>query len=180
MGPGIFTRYSKQVLGGSAALLLLIAALGLYYQFRSPVGGASPYETVNDIYEWEYMTFAAEQEVYPAETETICLRFRNDAPDGVVALAAYRVHMGAYALEILQDGQWHSVRAQTEKPSWGTEPSGILKTDIVQWGGGELVLYCPVAKDYPAPLAAGHYRIVVPNCDHLNSVKHLAAEFCVE
>ena len=60
MGPGILTRYSKQVLGGILAVFAIMAAVLLYFRFRSPVGGVSPHEMVNDLYEWEYMTFTAE------------------------------------------------------------------------------------------------------------------------
>ena len=89
MGPGIFTKYSKQVISGILAAFLLFGAVVLYYRFRSPVRGRSPYETVNDMYEWEYMTFTAEQERYSPDVEKIRLTFRNDAPDGVSLLATW-------------------------------------------------------------------------------------------
>lgn len=174
MGPGILTRYAKQVIGGILALFAVIAAVLLYYQFRSPVGGVSPYEAVNDLYEWEYMTFAAEQEIYPPDVETIRLYFRNDAPDGVVCLSATGYSF-AYELEVWKDGSWHQMRPHGECPRWEG------KTDIVNWNGGEAELSCDVAQDYPAPLRPGHYRIVLPECEHLHSrVTALAAEFEVE
>lgn len=171
MGPGIFTKYSKQVIGGLLALFAVIAAVALYCRFRGPIGGVSPYETVNDIYEWEYMTFAPEQKVYPADAETVRLYFRNDAPDGVVCLSASGPSF-AYELEIWHNGAWHQMRAYTKQPRWDG------KTDIVNWDGGEMVLSCPVGRDYPSPLQAGRYRIVLPECEHLHSaVTALAAEF---
>ena len=52
------------------------------------------------------------------------------------------------------------------------------KTDIANWGGGEVTLTCPVGRDYPSPLQAGRYRIVLPSCEHLkNPIVPLAAEF---
>lgn len=42
MGPGIFTRYAKQAIGGIIAVFLLVAGLALYLQLRGPVGGLSP------------------------------------------------------------------------------------------------------------------------------------------
>ena len=47
MGPGILTRYSKQVLGGLLAVFAIIAAVLLYFRLRSPVCGVSPYEYIN-------------------------------------------------------------------------------------------------------------------------------------
>ena len=171
MGPGIFTKYSKQVIGGMLALLALMAAVLLYYRFRSPVGGESPYGAVNQMFECEYMTFAAEQETYPADVENIRLMFRNDAPDGVVVLSAAGTHFG-YELEILQDGRWHQMRPRSKVCRWEGN------TDIVNWNGGEVTLTCPVGKDYPSPLQSGRYRIILPQCEHLHSrIIPLAAEF---
>ena len=48
MGPGILTRYSKQVLGSLLTLFVLVAAVLLYLRFRSPVGGESPYDDIFD------------------------------------------------------------------------------------------------------------------------------------
>lgn len=177
MGPGILVRYSRQVLGGLLAVFAVAAAL-LSAWFRSPIGGVSPYETVNDLYEWEDMTFAAEQERYPADVETIRLYFRNDAPDGVVCLSTRTVF--AYELEFLKDGVWHSVRAKVEQPRWwsGSDTGGSPGTDVVQWGGGEMALSSGIARDYPVPLSAGRYRIVIPDCEHMQpALADLAVEF---
>lgn len=172
MGPGIFTRYSKQVIGVLLAILALLTVVILYYRLRSPVGGKSPYETVNDLYEWEYMTFESEQAVYPADTDVVRLRFRNDAPDGVVALAAGSSPSFGYELEIWDSGTWRQMRSHREVCRWDG------RTDIVKWNGGEELLSCPVGRDYPAPLAAGRYRIVLPNCQHIHRAEvPLAAEF---
>lgn len=172
MGPGIFTKYSKQVIGGILAAFLLFGAVVLYYRFRSPVGGRSPYETVNDMYEWEYMTFTAEQERYSPDVEKIRLTFRNDAPDGVVVLSAAGSSHFGYELEFLKNGSWHQMRSHSKVCRWEG------KTDIVNWNGGEVMLTCPVGKDYPSPLPVGQYRIVLPECEHLKrSHSALAVEF---
>ena len=89
MGPGIFTKYSKRVLGGVLALLALTAAAGLYIRFRSPVGGVSPYETVNDLCGQERISLTVQQNVYPADVETVQLTIRNDAEDTVVGPTPY-------------------------------------------------------------------------------------------
>ena len=171
MGPGIFTKYSKQVIGGILAVFVLFGGVALWYRFRSPVGGKSPYETVNDLYEWEYMTFESVQETYSADTEYVELYFRNDAPDGVVVLSAAGTHFG-YELEILRDGCWRQMRSHGKVCRWEG------KTDIVNWKGGEVTLICPVGRDYPSPLPLGRYRIVLPQCEHLHgSMVPLATEF---
>ncbi len=177
MGPGILTRYSKQVLGGILAVFAVIAAALLYFRFRGPVGGVSPYETVNDLYEWEYMTFTAEQDEYPTNVDTILLYFRNDAPDGVVWLSSGASF--AYELEFLKDGVWHSMRSIVERPRWSDNDTGDPPgTDIVKWDGGELTLYCKIAQDYPTPLRPGRYRVVIPECAHISRTgSALAAEF---
>ena len=108
MGAGIFIRYSKQVMGGALALLALLAAAGLYIHFRSPVGGVSPYETVNNLYGQEWISLTAQQDVYPADVETVQLTIRNDAEDTVVGPAPYCPD--DWLLEIRVDGVWHSVR----------------------------------------------------------------------
>jgi len=172
MGPGIFTKYSKQVIGGILAAFLLFGTVVLYYRFRSPVGGRSPYETVNDMYEWEYMTFESRQDAYPADTEYVELYFRNDAPDGVVVLSAGGSPSFGYELEVWSDGDWHQMRSRYQVCRWEG------RTDIVNWNGGEQILACPVGRDYPTPLAAGRYRIVLPNCEHVHRAEvPLAAEF---
>ena len=171
MGIGIFTTHWRKVLGGCAAVLVLSLAVVLYFEFRSPIGGVSPHEQVNDIYEWEYMTFCAEKEIYPASVEKVQLYFRNDAPDGVVCLASVGTSF-AYELEIWQNGQWRQMRPEREHPRWDG------KTDIVNWAGGELYFSCPVAQDYGSPLPVGEYRIVIPECEHLHRVHSaVAVEF---
>ena len=171
MGPGIFTTHWRKVLGGCLALLAVILAAVLYYELRGPIGGVSPHKTVNDLYEWEFMTFEPSQETYPADIERIELYFRNDAPDGVVWLASVGPSF-AYELEILQNGQWHQMRPKRETPRWDG------KTDIVNWAGGEAILSCPVAQDYESPLPAGEYRIVIPECEHMKRARTaLAVEF---
>lgn len=179
MGPGIRIQYARRVLCAIVALLALAAAAGLYLRFRSPVGGMSPHETVNTLYEWEYMTFAAGRESYPGDVEEVCLYFKNDAPNGGVWLSSQSFF--AYELEILENGVWHSMRPGTERPKWSDNAAGGAPgTDIVDWNGGELTLYCRIARDYPVPLQPGRYRIVLPDCQHLESTADLAAEFEVE
>ena len=176
MGPGILTRYSKQVLGGILAVFAIMAAVLLYFRFRSPVGGVSPHEMVNDLYEWEYMTFTAEQEVYSTDVNTILLYFRNDAPDGVVWLSS-RQSSFAYELEYWKDGAWHRMRPVVKSPQW-SDTGGTPKTDIVNWNGGEIRLHCDIAHDYPTPLRAGRYRIVIPDCEHMKgALADLTVEF---
>ena len=171
MGPGIFTKHSKEVLSTFLVIFFIIAGVVTVLENRSPVGGKSPYETVNDLYEWEYMMFVPEHEVYPADTETVRFYFRNDAPDGVVVLSAQGPHFG-YELEIWEDGVWHQMRTHKKIVRWDG------KTDIVNWDGGEVLITCPVGRDYPSPLQPGLYRVVLPFCEHLkNPIVPLAAEF---
>lgn len=84
MGPGIFTRHSKLVFGSILAIFALITAVQLYYQFRSPVGGVSPYETVNDLFEQDLLSFTIERDTYPTDVKVIQITLRNDADDIVV------------------------------------------------------------------------------------------------
>lgn len=171
MGTGIFTTHWRKVLGGCMVLLVLLLAGVLYYELRSHVGGVSPHEQVNDLYEWEYMTFCAEEECYSSSVEKISLYFRNDAPDGVVCLSSVGP-IFSYELEIRQNGEWHRMRPKREYPRWDG------KTDIINWAGGELYFSCPVAQDYGSPLPVGEYRIVIPECEHLHRAHSaLAAEF---
>lgn len=171
MGTGIFTRYSRQVLGTCVLILLLAAAAQMYMHLRGPAAGLSPYETVNDLPDWENMTFAAVEAVWPADTEAVELTFRNDAADGAVWLCESGPVFG-YVLEVRQEDGWHSLRSAAETPRWDGE------TDIVDWGGGEVTLSCPVGRDYPSPLKPGQYRVVLPGCTRLGGpAKALAAEF---
>jgi len=172
MGPGIFTKYSKEVLSTILVIFFIVAGVVTILENRSPVGRKSPYDTVNDLYEWEYMTFESTQETYPADTEYVELYFRNDAPDGVVVLSAGSSPSFGYELEMWHHGKWHQVRTYHEVCRWEG------RTDIVKWNGGEQMLACPVGRDYPSPLAAGRYRIVLPCCEHMHRAEvPLAAEF---
>ena len=182
MGAGIFIRYSKQVMGGALALLALLAAAGLYIHFRSPVGGVSPYETVNNLYGQERISLTAQQDVYPADVETVQLMIRNDAEDTVVGPAPYCPD--EWLLETRVDGVWHSVRRSPftvekhvkwefppEEYGPNSGPSGVVK-----WGGGEQRYLCRIAAYYQTPLQPGRYRIVFPQMEHQN-VAALAVEF---
>ena len=163
---------TKKVLALCGVLALSLLAVLLYFRLRGFVGGVSPYGTVNDLYEWEVMTFTAEREVYPTDVDTVRLYFQNDASDGVVCLSAGGRTFW-YELELWQDDAWHQLRANVKDyPRWKGE------TDIVSWSGGEVVLSCDLAEDYPASLRPGRYRIVLPECEHLHSrVSALAVEF---
>ena len=175
MGPGILTRYSKQVLGSFLVVFAILAAVMLYFRFRGSIGGVSPHETVNDLYEWEHMTFEAEMDEYPADVDTIRLYFRNDAPDGVVWLSSKSSF--AYELEYRKDGVWHQMRPVVDHPRW-SNTDGIPTNDIVNGNGGEITLRCGISQDYPTPLQAGRYRIVIPGCEHIqHTPAALAAEF---
>ena len=40
------------------------------------------------------------------------------------------------------------------------------------------MLHCDIAHDYPTPLRAGRYRIVIPDCEHMKrALADLAVEF---
>ena len=43
MGPGILTRYSKQVLGGILAVFAIMATVLLYFRFRSSAARLAVY-----------------------------------------------------------------------------------------------------------------------------------------
>ena len=70
MGLGIFTKYSKQVIGGLVAFFLLLAAIPCYYWFRDPIGGVSPYTEVNDFFEQEKISFAVAEKVHSTDVKT--------------------------------------------------------------------------------------------------------------
>lgn len=169
------TRYFDEVCqAGAGRLCVVIAAVQVYLHLRGPVAGPPPYETVNDLPNWGAMTFTAERETYPADAEKVVLTFRNDGEDGVVWLSENGPSFG-YVLEILQADGWHTLRSRREQPRWDGQ------TDIVDWNGGEVTLSCPVGTDYPSPLTAGRYRIVLPGCTYLGGPSHaLAAEFEVQ
>lgn len=162
MGPGILIRYSKQVLGVAAVLLVVGAAILCFFQFRGPVGGASPYEVVNQL---EDCTLTTEQERYPADVKEIHLLCRNDAAEGELTLP----EGAAYVLEVKEDGTWHTLRSETKEPHWIGE-GGVVA------GGSEVTLTCQMS-DYQSPLESGSYRIVLPDCSAAGSAGNLAAEF---
>lgn len=182
MGPGILTRYSKQVLGTAVVLLLIFAETVLYFQFRSPVGDVSPYETVNDFFEQEKIHFTIQQPVYSADVEMIRVTLRNDTEDTVVAPNPGQ--QTEWLLEIYSNGAWHTMRTIKQDPiRWefpeeeygpNSGPSGV-----VTWNGGEQTYLCNLARYYKLPLEAGRYRIVFPEMEH-RDIANLAVEFEVE
>ena len=110
MGPGIFTKYSRQVLGGLLALFALVAAVLLYLRFRSPVGGESPYDDIFDQGKYG-VEMTADEVMYTGQTAPVD-RARNGSPVGVgagntgercVALHAYAGE--AYCLGLSRGGQ---------------------------------------------------------------------------
>ena len=182
MGPGILTRYSKQVFGTAVALLAIAVAIILYVHLRGPVGGVSPYEEVNDLYEQERISFTVEHETYPADVEVIQVTIRNDAEDTVVAPSLYQ--KDEWLLEMLAGGVWHTMRISpnvvkqiikwkfpAEEYGPNSSPSGIVK-----WNGGEQRYLCNITEYYKSPLEAGTYRIVFPEMEHVNT-SALAVEF---
>ena len=182
MGPGILTRYSKQVLGGILAVFAIMAAAGLYFRFRGPVGGVSPYEMVNDLFEQELISFTIEHDTYPADVEVVQVTLRNDAEDTVVGPALYC--LDEWLLEKQVDGVWHRMRLSpltTEKyVKWDFPPEeygpNSGPSGIVNWNGGEQRYLCSIVKYYKTPLEAGTYRIVFPQMEHRNTAA-LAVEF---
>lgn len=162
------------------AVLACTVVMGLYFWLRGPVGGESPYKTVNDLYEWEYMTFTADEAVYPADAKTITLYFRNGAPDGVVQLSQQPPFQ--WYLERQADGTWYSMRSRIELPQWRFREEDCTPTStpsgVVPWDGGEFTWYCDIDDYYATPLEEGTYRIVIPNCTHWDQAEHaLAVEF---
>ncbi len=182
MGPGILTRYSKQVFGGLLAVLLVAAAGMLYVRFRGPVGGVSPYGTVNDLFDQESISFTIEHDTYPADVETVQVTIRNDAEDTVVGPAPYCPD--EWLLEKQVDGVWHRMRLSPltakQHVKWEFPPEeygpNSGPSGIVNWNGGEQRYLCGIAKYYKTPLEAGTYRIVFPQMEHVNTGA-LAAEF---
>ena len=130
MGPGIFTKYAKPVIGGLAAVLLCIAALALYYQLRGPVGGVSPYETVNDLYEQELLSMTTDRESYPEDVSSITVTLRNDASDYI--LIQDEPHTDEWVLEREVEGVWRSLRTKN-----GETVRYIGFSGGVDWNGGE-------------------------------------------
>jgi hypothetical protein len=185
MGPGIFTKYSKQVIGGILVCFLLIAAVGLYFWFRGPIGRETLYTEVNDFFDHDLISFTIEQEIYPIDVEVIQVTIRNDTEDTVVAPALYCPD--EWLLETRVDGAWHSMRLRPDisekhlKWEFPAEEYGANSgpSGIVDWNGGEQRYLCNIARYYRIPLEPGLYRIVFPNMEHRN-VAALAVEFRVE
>lgn len=185
MGPGIFTKYSKQVIGGLIACFVLLVAIPFSFRFRGPIDGVSPYTEVNDFFEQEKISFAVVKEVYSADAAVVEVVLRNDTSNTVVAPAPGCLN--EWLLETRVDGAWHSMRLSpdcTEKyvrweypqeeygPNSG--PSGV-----VGWNGGEQRYLCNIEKYYGTPQEPGLYRIVFPEMEHRDEAA-LAAEFYFE
>lgn len=165
MGPGIFTKYSKQVIGGIIAFFLLLAAVPLYLQFRGPVGKVSPYEEINA---WgdEQVSISTERSVYGLQEEVVQVTIRNDSESGLVIPANYRPK--EWVLETKIDGVWHTMRTTEKYIRWdfpsedktpNSGPSGIVKC------GEEQRFLCWLGEAYRLPLDAGTYRIVFPDME---------------
>ena len=170
------------MLGGVLAVFAIIAAVLLYFRFRSSMGGVSPYEAVNDLFEQELISFTIERDTYPADVETIQVTICNDAEDTVVGPALYC--LDEWLLEKQVGGVWHKMRLSpltTEKHvKWDFPPEeygpNSGPSGIVNWNGGEQRYLCSIAKYYKTPLEAGTYRIVFPEMEHRN-IAALAVEF---
>lgn len=172
MGPGISTRYSKQVIGGCIVLLLSVVVCALYFQLRGNVGGVSPYATVNDLYQQEMLSITLDKASYPVDVREVILTLRNDASDYI--LIQDEPHTDNWVLERKVDGVWHSLRTKNGATvRWFGFDGGV------GWNGGEETYLCDISDYYQTPLEAGTYRIVLPNMMHMTH-GHLAAEFTVE
>ena len=172
MGPGIFTKYSRQVIGGLLAVFVFIAALAVYYHLRGNVRGISPYETVNDLYEQELLSMTTDRESYPAEVSAVEVTLRNGASDYILIQDA--PHTDEWVLEREVEGVWRSLRTKgNETIRWFGFNGGVY------WGGEEETYVCDISRNYKPPLEGGTYRIVFPNMMHQTS-GHLAVEFTVE
>ena len=172
MGPGIFTKYSKQVIGGLIVVFVSFAVCALYFQLRGNAAGVSPYETVNDLYEQELLSITLDKTCYPADVREIPLTLRNDAPDYI--LIQDEPHTDNWVLERKADGAWHSLHTKNgETVRWFGFNGGVY------WNGGEETYLCDISDYYQTPLEAGTYRIVLPNMMHMTR-GHMAVEFTVE
>ena len=185
MGPGIFTRYSKQVIGGILTVFAAFAAVTLYFRLRGPVGGVSPYTEVNDFFEQERISFTIEQEVYSTDVVTVQVTLRNDTDDTVVAPAPGC--RDEWLLETRVDGAWHRMRLSPGCPEnrvkWDFPPEeygpNSGPSGIVKWNGGEQRYLCNIKKYYGTPQEPGLYRIVFPEMEHRDEAA-LAVEFRIE
>ena len=119
MGPGILTRYSKQVLSGFLAFFVLVAAVLLYLRFRSPVGGTSPYEPVF-AHEAHGIEIVADEVMYTGQTAPVQVTVRNTSEWGWLEPEPYRPL--EWVLEIQVNGCWHSVRTTEKHIRWDWFP----------------------------------------------------------
>ena len=172
MGPGIFTKYSRPVIGVLAALLFCAAALALYFHLRGDLAGPSPYAAVNDLYQQELLSITLDRAVYPADVTEIGLTLRNDAPDYI--LIQGEPHTDNWVLERQVEGQWRSLRTRKgQTVRWFGFGGGVY------WNGGEETYLCHISEYYQTPLEGGTYRIVLPGMVH-QTTGHLAVEFTVK
>ena len=203
MGPGIFTKYSKQVIGGLVAFFLLLAAIPCYYWYRDPVGGESPYQDsqfLEDLaddslhgYDWEHkkISLATAESVYSANTATVEVILRNSTDH--VLLAPSLSLRDEWVLETRVDGAWHSMYTRPDTrakhPRWEepTVENGLNPhpAAIVEQGEEQKYL-CSIERYYRTPLEPGLYRIVFPTFEVMNvsaqamTYVSMAAEFHVE
>lgn len=172
MGPGIFTKYSKQVIGGLVLVIVCVASLAAWYQMRGDLDGPSPYGTVNDLYEQELLSMRADRASYPANVGSVEITLRNDASDYI--LIQDEPHTDNWVLERKLDDGWHSLRTKNgDTVRWFGFNGGVY------WNGGEETYLCSISDYYNTPLEAGTYRIVFPEMMHMTK-GHLAVEFTVE
>lgn len=185
MGPGIFTKYSRQVICGIIAFFLLLAAVPLYVWLRDPVGGVSPYMEVNDFFEQEKISFTVTEQIHSTDVTVVEVVLRNDTETTVVAPAPGC--RNEWLLETRVDGAWHTMRLSpdcTEKNvKWEFPPEeyghNSGPSGIVDWNGGEQRYLCNLAKYYGTPQEPGLYRIVFPEMEHRDEAA-LAVEFYIE
>ena len=181
MGPGIFTRHAKKLIGGILLVFLAFGLWVLYGYLRSPVGGPSPYEQVNGLIGQEQISFTLDRDSYSGDVEAVEAVIRNGAADTVVAPARA---FGQWCLEKQVDGVWRSMRLKpdiaADYPAWEFPPEEYgphsTPSGVVMWNGGEQRYLCRVSAYYRLPLEEGEYRIVFPDMEHEN-VSALAAEF---
>jgi hypothetical protein len=199
MGPGIFTKYSKQVIRSLIVFFVLLAAIPCYFWFRNPVASESPYqeqsflENFADGERWEYekISLTAAREVYPTDSKAVEVILRNSTEHVELAPAVYLPE--EWVLETRVDGAWRSMHTRPDtrikNPDWevpteenGLEahPAAILKQ------GEERVYLCSLERYYRTPLEPGLYRIVFPSFEVMNvsaetmTYTSLAAEFYIE
>lgn len=163
----------------------VFAAVMLYFQFRGPVGGVSPYTEVNDFFEQDRILFTIEHEVYPTDAELIQVTLRNDTDNTVVAPVPGCLN--EWLLETRVDGAWHSMRLSRDCSEkyvrWEFPPEeygpNSGPSGVVSWNGGEQRYFCNIAKYYGTPQEPGLYRIVFPEMEHRDEAA-LAVEFYME